>query len=101
LPPSAGAGMHRVALNIEQRRGFGRGAATAPPADACHPAGSTPAPAPTIALGRRAPEFLKPGEYTVKLTVDGHTYTQPASVKPDPRGLLDSSVPPDNNNDNE
>jgi hypothetical protein len=93
--------MHRVALNIEQRRGFGRGTAAAPPADACHPAGSTPTPAlaPNAAQGRRGPEFLKPGEYKVKLTVDGHTYTQPASVKPDPRGLLESSVPPDNNNE--
>jgi PKD repeat protein len=25
------------------------------------------------------------GNYTVKLTVDGHTYTQVLTVKPDPR----------------
>jgi hypothetical protein len=50
---------------------------------------------------RRGPEFLKPGNYTVKLTVDGHTYTQPATLKPDPRGLLESSTAPDNNNDDE
>ena len=99
LPPSTVAGMHRVALNIEQRRGFGRGPAAAPPADACHPAGSPPSPNPTPAQSRRGPEFLQPGEYTVKLTVDNHTYTQPASVKPDPRGLLESFVPPDNTND--
>ena len=99
LPPSTAAGIHRVALNIEQRRGFGRGPAAAPPADACHPAGSPPSPNPTPAQSRRGPEFLKPGEYTVKLTVDNHTYTQPASVKPDPRGLLESFVPPDNTND--
>jgi len=103
LPPSAAAGMHRVSLNIEQRRGFGRGAAAAPPPDACHPAGTTAPPAatqgpgPAPGPGRRGPEFLKPGQYTVKLTVDGHTYAQPASVKPDPRGLLESSVAPDNN----
>ena len=99
LPPSTAAGIHRVALNIEQRRGFGRGPAAAPPADACHPAGSPPSPNPTPAQSRRGPEFLQPGEYTVKLTVDNHTYTQPASVKPDPRGLLESFVPPDNTND--
>jgi hypothetical protein len=27
-----------------------------------------------------------PGQYTVRLTVDGQTYTQPVTVKPDPRG---------------
>ena len=27
------------------------------------------------------------GQYTVRLTVDGQTYTQPVVVKPDPRGL--------------
>jgi hypothetical protein len=101
-PPSAGAGMHRVALAPEQRRFFGR-ANAAPPVDACHPAGSAPPPAPTgnPMMGRRGPEFLKPGEYTVKLTVDGHSYTQNATVKPDPRGLLDTTVAPDNNNDDE
>jgi hypothetical protein len=89
-----------VALAPEQRRGFGR-AAAAPPVDACHPAG-TPPPTPASPMQfRRAPEYLKPGEYTVKLTVGGHTYTQPATVKPDPRGSLESSVAPDNNNDDE
>jgi hypothetical protein len=29
---------------------------------------------------------LAPGEYGVRLTVDGQTYTQPVTVKPDPRG---------------
>jgi photosystem II stability/assembly factor-like uncharacterized protein len=29
---------------------------------------------------------LPPGEYTVRLTVDGQTYSQPVTVKPDPRG---------------
>ena len=28
---------------------------------------------------------MPPGVYTVKLTVDGRTYTQPLIVKPDPR----------------
>jgi hypothetical protein len=30
-------------------------------------------------------EWMPPGSYTVKLTVDGRTYTQPLTVKPDPR----------------
>jgi hypothetical protein len=27
---------------------------------------------------------MQPGDYTVRLTVDGQTYTQPVTVKPDP-----------------
>ena len=30
---------------------------------------------------------MPPGQYTVRLTVDRQTYTQPATIKPDPRGL--------------
>jgi photosystem II stability/assembly factor-like uncharacterized protein len=57
-PPSAAAGMHRYALGGGTGRGFdGRGAPTLPP-----------------------------GEYTVHLTVDGQTYSQPVTIKPDPRG---------------
>jgi hypothetical protein len=29
---------------------------------------------------------LRPGQYTLRLTVDGETYTQPVTVKADPRG---------------
>jgi hypothetical protein len=102
LPPSAAAGMHRVALGPEQRRGFGRSANLKPPQDACHPAGAAPevAPAPLV-RGRRGAEFLSPGDYTVKLTVDGHTYTQSAVVKPDPRGTAQNAVPAENGNDDE
>jgi hypothetical protein len=28
---------------------------------------------------------MQPGQYTVRLTVDGQTLTQPVVVKPDPR----------------
>ena len=102
LPPSVAAGMHRAALGPETRRGFGR-AATAPAQDACHLAGSQPAAAPAQppARNRRGPEFLEPGNYTVKLTVDGHAFTQPATVRPDPRGLGQGAVPPENGNDDE
>jgi len=92
-PPSADAGMHRIALNVAAPRGFGgggggRGAAPPPPRDACSPPAGTQVAAPTApARGqRRGPVELQPGDYTVRLTVDGRTYTQPATVKADPRG---------------
>ena len=90
LPPSASTGMHRIALNVIPPRGFGRrGPVTPPPADACHPAGSPP-PAQEESQARRGrggPAGLQPGEYTVRLTVDGKTYTQPVTIHPDPRNL--------------
>jgi hypothetical protein len=79
-PPSAAAGMHRFAIEpIAARGGFGRAATPRPP-DAC--SGFTPPPA--TRPGRAAP-LLTPGEYTLRLTVDGQTYTQPVTVKADPR----------------
>jgi hypothetical protein len=88
-PPSAEAGMHRAALNVVAPRGFGFGGRRpAPPVDACHPAGSTAAPAETApARPGRGPQGLQPGKYTVRLTVDGQTLTQPVTVKADPRQL--------------
>ena len=84
-PPSAAASMHRHAL--------GGGADPAP--DACTPSGGAPdAPAAVGRAGRGgrgggggggAPT-LQPGQYTVRLTVYGQTYTQPVTIKPDPRG---------------
>jgi hypothetical protein len=29
---------------------------------------------------------LQAGQYSVRLTVEGQSYTQPVTVKPDPRG---------------
>jgi hypothetical protein len=89
LPPSATPGMHRIALNVVAPRGFGFGRRpTPPPVDACHPAG-TPAAQPKAAPTRpgRGAQGLQPGDYTVRLTVDGQTLTQPVTVKPDPRQL--------------
>jgi photosystem II stability/assembly factor-like uncharacterized protein len=101
-PPSAGAGMHRFALGGSAGRGggggFGRGGNAAPVTDAC--TGDMPAQAAAGGRGRGgrgggggggfggrggAPT-LQPGPYTVRLTVDGQTLTQPVTVKPDPRG---------------
>ena len=75
LPPSAAAGIHRFAIGGASGRGFGFGgrAATAPAVkDACTSSGASA-------------QQLQAGEYTLRLTVDGQTYTQPVTVKPDPR----------------
>ncbi len=79
-PPSAAAGMHRFALSAPAgRRGGGRGPAPPPPNDAC---ASSRVVRPG---GGRGSQSLPPGEYTLRMTVDGKTYTQPATVKADPR----------------
>ncbi len=97
-PPAATPGAHRAALNVRPMRGFGRPAAP-PPADACNPPGSHPAEAaqPQQRRGRSAPG-LQPGDYTVRLTVDGQTYTQLVNIKPDPRGVPETvdTAPPAN-----
>jgi photosystem II stability/assembly factor-like uncharacterized protein len=89
-PPSAEPGMHRIALNPVSPRTFGGGRQPAPqpPSEACHPpATKTAAPESTAAgPGPRSRSLsLEPGEYTVKLTLDGQTLTQPATVLPDQR----------------
>ena len=79
------------------RGGFGGGGGGA--AAALLRLRATPAPHPRdepaapLARTRRGgggwtpwPGRLTPGDYTLRLTVDGQTYTQPATVKPDPRG---------------
>ena len=91
-PPSAAAGMHRHALGAAGGRGggFGRGAASAPAGDACNPAGTAPVNAGGgrggRGGGRGGPTGPAPGQYTVRLTVEGQTYSQPVTIKPDPRG---------------
>jgi hypothetical protein len=91
-PPAATAGMHRYALGGGTGRGFGGFGRVSEPAapDACTPPAGAPAanpPARGPGGGRRdgAPS-LPPGEYTVHLTVDGQMYSQPLTIKPDPRG---------------
>lgn len=98
-PPSAEVGLHRFALNVASRRGFGGGngrgrSATPTPRDACSPpqGGNLATPAPVArgqqgqSQGRPGTVSLSLGEYVLRLTVNGQTYTQPATVKPDPRG---------------
>jgi photosystem II stability/assembly factor-like uncharacterized protein len=98
-PPSATAGMHRYALGGAVGRGFGgfgsfgRGSASPPAPDACTPpagaAGAKAANPPTPGPGggrRGGAPSLPAGDYSVRLTVDGQTYSQPVTIKPDPRG---------------
>jgi photosystem II stability/assembly factor-like uncharacterized protein len=75
-PPSAAAGMHRVALSS----GGGR-------AGACAPATPEPAPAGRGGRGGRGAASLEPGRFSVRLTVDGQILTQPVTIKPDPRNI--------------
>jgi photosystem II stability/assembly factor-like uncharacterized protein len=101
-PPSAAAGMHRFALNLESPFDVGGDPRrpTPPAVDACHPAG-TPAPAAPVRHGRRRASILAPGDYTVRLTVDGRTYEQPVTVKPDPRNLPEVAEPSAEGNDDD
>ena len=100
-PPSAEPGMHRIALNVVAPRGFGMGQRrpATPPVDACHPAGSPAPNTPPIRPGR-GPTGLQPGNYTVKLTVDGQEFKQPVTIKPDPRDLPNGAeASPDEDDD--
>ena len=101
-PPSAAAGMHRATLNVAAPNfGFGRRPAP-PPADACHPAaaGTPPPAAAPMGFGRATP-VLEPGQYTIRLTVDGNTLTQPVIIKPDPRNLPAGATPPSDDDDDQ
>jgi hypothetical protein len=96
-PPMATAGMHRFALNVQQSRGEEFGGAAEPALhDAC--TGSIPAkPAPARGQGRRGLVALEPGDYSIRLSVDGKTYTQPVVVAPDPRGAHPYDASEDDN----
>ncbi len=94
-PPSTAAGTHRVSLDMRPTRGFGGGgqqrSSPPPPADACHPArsqeASNPPPAVPTQRRQRGAAGLQAGSYTVRLTVNGETLTQPVTLKPDPRNI--------------
>jgi len=64
--PSTAAGMHRVTWNALRPRPRG-----APPPDEGGP------------LDRH---YV--GDFTARLTVNGKSYTQPVTVKPDPRNIV-------------
>jgi hypothetical protein len=81
-------------LNVVSQRGFGgpRGPVAPPVHDACSPPAGTETAVPARGQrpggggGRGGAQGLQPGDYTVRLTVDGKTLTQPVTIKPDPRG---------------
>ena len=87
-PPSAAPGMHQVALNIvpPRRAGYGQSPPPPPARDACHPAESSTR-APESGQADRGVPGLQPGQYSVRLTVDGQTLTQPVNILADPRKL--------------
>jgi len=110
LPPSAAVGMHRFVIGAPAGGGFGgggggrRGPAVAGPKDACSPPdGAAPVAAPMPRQGggggggRGGPTGLQPGDYTIRLTVDGKSYTQPVTIKADPRGAGVDHANPDVN----
>ncbi len=85
-PPAATAGMHRFAIAAQAGRGGGGGFGgrrAAPVQDAC--TGSMPEAAAPARRGRGGDGGLQPGDYTLRLTVDGKSLTQPVTLKPDPR----------------
>ncbi len=106
-PPSAAEGLHRIALNIPLASRFGgqrRANPPKPPVDACHPASMPSAPvsdSPHTSHPHRDPGGLKPGPYTVRLTVDGQVLTQAVLVKPDPRPLPAGADAPLEEDDND
>jgi hypothetical protein len=71
-PPSAGAGMHRFVWDLRPEPpagGRGRGGRGGGGGGG----------------GRGGPPPVAPGNFSVRLTVNGQSYTQPLTVKPDPR----------------
>jgi photosystem II stability/assembly factor-like uncharacterized protein len=74
-PLSAEAGMHRFVWDLHGAAQGGGGRRGGEP--------------PISAIVHDTPwgqgEWIPPGSYTVKLTVDGRSFTQPLIVKPDPR----------------
>jgi photosystem II stability/assembly factor-like uncharacterized protein len=87
-PPSAAPGMHRAVLNVRPVRGGGGGTRGPRSPDACTrpSAQATPAASQPQVRSRSSPE-LQPGEYSVRMTVDGETYSRPVTITPDPRHL--------------
>jgi photosystem II stability/assembly factor-like uncharacterized protein len=80
---SAAAGMHRFLWDVRYQplTGLGGGEGNLGAVPTQLPIQAVPnntVPAPTT-------PWANPGTYTVKLTVDGKSYTQPITVKPDPR----------------
>jgi photosystem II stability/assembly factor-like uncharacterized protein len=87
-PPSTASGTHRVALSprpVRRRPGAGQ----EPLTGSCR--GMQPAASEATnsfqpsAQSRGRSEGLAPGDYTIRLTANGQSYSQPVRIKPDPR----------------
>jgi hypothetical protein len=74
-PPSSAAGMHRFVWDFRPD----------PPAAGGRGRGGRGGGGGGGGGGRGGLPALAPGSYSVKLTVNGQTYTQPLTVNPDPR----------------
>lgn len=84
-PPSTASGTHRFALAPVATR-LPSDAGQQPSAGSCaesQPASSEAANA--AAQGRARVGVLPPGDYTVRLTANGQSYSQMVRLKPDPR----------------
>ena len=87
-PLSAAAGMHRWVWDLRATPAGGGGAARGEAGAAGaggRGAGGAAGGFGGRGGGRGGAPSAQPGTYTVKLTVDGKSYTQPLTVKPDPR----------------
>jgi hypothetical protein len=82
-PPSITAGTHRFALAPSTRRRR-PGAGQEPSTGSC---GVLPAPSEVSddSQPRMRVERLAPGDYTVRLTADGQSFSKSVRIKPDPR----------------
>jgi photosystem II stability/assembly factor-like uncharacterized protein len=83
-PLSMATGTHRFALVPTARRRRS-GAGQEPSAGSCGSSQSTPSEVESGAQPRGRSEGLTPGDYTVRLTTGGQSYSQPVRIKPDPR----------------
>jgi hypothetical protein len=82
-PPSTAAGTHRFALapaRGRQRPGAGPEASTG----SCAPEQAS-SETENAGPSRGRPEGVAPGDYTVRLTGGGQSYSRPVRIKPDPR----------------
>jgi photosystem II stability/assembly factor-like uncharacterized protein len=83
-PPSTSAGIHRFALAPGTRRRR-PGAGQEPSAGSCASSQPAPSDVDNSSQPRGRSESLTPGDYTVRLTAGGQSYSQRVRIKPDPR----------------
>lgn len=82
--PATSAGTHRFALAAGGRRRR-PGAAPEPATGSCADSQPTGSEGGNNSQQQGRPEGLSSGDYNVRLSVNGHSYSQPVRIKPDPR----------------